>query len=330
MCAAEMSVPIAQQAAVQLEEKKVATRVETMNENKKTKTDEKEIMPQAAIEAPAQHTQMPVEKTQIVEASADEQVLDEQAMKGTLVHCIRRAAVPYCKQVSDRKLIDWPIVKLYEVVVKDQEVMKNVLMQWFVQPAATASALVTEAKLNELPINEILKLVVAVRSFQRKRQQALVIRRQDGTSVFIDRAGRMSVIDRIAYATLLKAGRARIAAAVPIEKNMEDDVSETRVKRQRHEGVSDSEVEGNIKQECATELSGVGKQCAQVSPSHMLWQQDVQMDENEIYVESFASTRHEDQRIEIGSQRGGVPLSGCRRRPKALSQSDERGMESEK
>ena len=187
----EMSVPIAQQAAVPVDEMKV----ETMNENKKTKTDEKEVMPQAAIEAPAQHTQVPGEKTQIVEASADEQVLDEQAMKGTLVHCIRRAAVPYCKQVSDRKLIDWPIEKLYKVVVKDQEVMKNVLMQWFVQLAATASALVTEAKLNELPINEILKLVVAVRSFQRKRQQALVIRRQDGTSVFIDRAGRMSVID---------------------------------------------------------------------------------------------------------------------------------------
>jgi hypothetical protein len=117
---------------------------------------------------------------------------------------------------------------------------------------------------------------------------------------------------------------------VPIEKNMEDDVSETRVKRQHCEGVSDSEVEGNIKQECATELSGVGKQCAQVSPSHMLWQQDVQMNENEICVESFASNRREDQRIEIGSQRGGAPLSGCRRRPKALSQSDERGMESEK
>jgi hypothetical protein len=273
---------------------------------------------------------VPVEKTQIVEASADEKVLDEQAMKGTLVHCIRRAAVPYCKKVSDRQLINWPIEKLCKVVVKDQGVMKNVLMQWFVQPAATASALVTEAKLNELPINEILKLVVAVRSFQRKRQQALVIRCQDGTSVFIDRAGKMSVIDRIAYATLLKAGRAQLAGAVPIEKNMQDDVSETRVKRQRHEGVSDSEVEGNIKQECATELSGVGKQCAQVSPSHMLWQQDVQMNENEIYVESFASNRHEDRRIEIGSQRGGAPLSGCRRRPKALSQSDERGIESEK
>jgi hypothetical protein len=37
----DQSVPIVQRAAVQLEEKKVATRVETMNENKKTKTDEK-------------------------------------------------------------------------------------------------------------------------------------------------------------------------------------------------------------------------------------------------------------------------------------------------
>ena len=142
---------------------------------------------------------------------------------------------------------------------------------------------------------------------------ALVLSRQDGTSVFIDRAGKMSVIDRIAYATLLKAGRARFAAAVPIEKNMEDDVSETRVKHQRHEGESDNEVEGNTKQECATELSGIGTQCAQGSPSHMMWQQDVQMNENEIYVESFASNRHEDQRIEIGSQRGGaIQIAGNR------------------
>jgi hypothetical protein len=152
MCAAEMSVPIVQQAAVPVDEMKV----ETMDMYENTKTEENEITVQAAIKAPAQHTQVPEEKTQIVEASADEQVLDEQ--------------------VSDRKLIDWPIEKLYKVVVKDQEAMKNVLMQWFVQPAATASALVTEAKLNVLPINEVLKLVVAVRSFQRKRQQALVIR----------------------------------------------------------------------------------------------------------------------------------------------------------
>jgi hypothetical protein len=227
-------------------------------------------MPQAAIEAPAQHTQVTIEKTKIAEASADEQVLDEQLKKGTLVHCIRRAAVPYCKQVSDRTLIDWPIDKLYKVVRKDQEVMKNVLRQWFTQPAAQAGTLLTQAKLNELPINEILKLVVAVRSLQRKRQQALVIRRQDGASVFIDRAGRMSVIDRIAYATRLKAGRALIGAAVPIERNMEDEVSETRVKRQRREAESENEVEDNIEKECATELSDNGTQCAQGSPSNLM------------------------------------------------------------
>jgi len=124
--------------------------------------------------------------------------------------------------------------------------------------------------------------------------------------VFIDRAGRMSVIDRIAYATLLKVRRALIGEAVPIEKNMEDDVSETRLKRQRHEGISDSEVEGNIKQECATELIGVGKQRKKDSPSHMLWQQALQMNENEKYVERLASDRHEEQRNEVGSQRGGA------------------------
>jgi hypothetical protein len=311
----EQSVPIAQSAAVPANEKMA----EAMNENKKTKTDEKEIKKQEAIEAPAQHTQVTVEKTQIVEASADEQVLDELAMKGTLVYCIRRAAVPYCKQVSDSALIDWPIEKLYKVVMKDQEVMKNVLMQWCTQPAAQARALVTEAKLNELPINEILKLVVAVRSFQRKRQQALVIRRQDGTSVFIDRAGRMSVIDRIAYATRLKAGRALIGAAVPIEKKMEDEVSETRVKRQRREAESDNEVEDNIEKEYATELSDNGTQCAQGSPSNMLRQQFLQLNENEKYVERLESDRHEEQRNEVGSQVGGALQSGGSRMQKALS-----------
>ena len=123
----------------------------------------------------------------------------------------------------------------------------------------------------------------------------------------------MSVIDRIAYATLLKAGRAQLAGAVPIEKNMQDDVSETRVKRQRQEGESDNEVEGNTKQECANELSGVGTQCTQGSPSHMLWQQVLQMNENEKYVERLASDRHEEQRNEVGSQRGGaIQIAGNR------------------
>ncbi len=75
---------------MQIDEKKF----ETMNENKKTKTEEKEIMRQAAIEAPAQHTQVTAGKTQIVEVSAGEQVLNEEAMKGLLVYCIRRSAVP--------------------------------------------------------------------------------------------------------------------------------------------------------------------------------------------------------------------------------------------
>ena len=52
-------------------------------------------------------------------------------------------------------------------------------------------------------------------------------------------------------------------------------------------------------------------------------QQFVQMNENEMDVERLTSNRHEDQRIEIGSQRGGALQSGCRRRPRALSHSDE-------
>jgi hypothetical protein len=94
---------------------------------------------------------------------------------------------------------------------------------------------------------------------------------------------------------------------VSVEKNMEDVVSETRVKRRVNcEGESDNEVEGNTKQECANELSGVGTQCTQGSPSHMLWQQVLQMNENEKYVERLASDRHEEQRNEVGSQRGGA------------------------
>ena len=134
--------------------------------------------------------------------------------------------------------------------------------------------------------------------------------------MFIDRAGRMSVIDRIAYATRLKAGRALIGAAVPIEKNMEDEVSETRVKRQRREAESENEVEDNIEKECATELSDNGTQCAQGSPSNLMRPQCVQMNENEMDVERLTSDpgRHEEQRLEVGSQRGGALHSAGNRR----------------
>jgi hypothetical protein len=100
------------------------------------------------------------------------------------------------------------------------------------------------------------------------------------------------------------------------------------VKRQRREGESHSKVEGDIKQECTHELSGIGTQCAQGSPSYMLWQQALQMDQDEKYVERQASDHHVAQRLEVGNQHGGVlnreTNSGGRRRPKALTHSDER------
>ena len=106
---------------------------------------------------------------------------------------------------------------------------------------------------------------------------------------------------------------------VSVEKNMEDVVSETRVKRRVQDVESDSEFEGNIKQECANELSGIGTQCAQGSPSRLLCQQALQMSQNEMDVERQTSNRHEDQRIEVGSQQGGALQSGGRRRPKACA-----------
>jgi hypothetical protein len=38
----------------------------------------------------------------------------------------------------------------------------------------------------------------------------------------------------------------------------------------------------------------------------MLWQQALQMNENETYVERQASDHHEAQRLEVGNQHGGV------------------------
>ena len=114
---------------------------------------------------------------------------------------------------------------------------------------------------------------------------------------------------------------------VSVEKNMEDVVSETHVKRQR-EGESDSEDEGNIKQECTNERSGIGTQCAQGSPSRLLWQQALQMSQNERDVERLTSDRHEDQRIEVGSQRGGALHSaGNRIKSSAFAKGNKMRME---
>ena len=115
---------------------------------------------------------------------------------------------------------------------------------------------------------------------------------------------------------------------VSVEKNMEDVVSETRVRRRVQDVESDNEDESNIKQECANELSGIGTQCAQGSPSRLLWQQALQMSQNEMDVERLTSDRHEDQRLEVGSQRGGVPHSaGDRIKSTAFAKGNKMRME---
>ena len=115
---------------------------------------------------------------------------------------------------------------------------------------------------------------------------------------------------------------------VSVEKNMEDVVSETRVKRRVQDVESDSEVEGNIKKECANELSGNGTQYPQGPPSRLLWQQALQMSQNERNVERLTSDRHEDQRIEEGSQRGGALHSaGNRIKSSAFAKGNKMRME---
>ena len=115
---------------------------------------------------------------------------------------------------------------------------------------------------------------------------------------------------------------------VSVEKNMEDVVSETRVKRRVQDVESDSDDAGNIKQECTNERSGIGTQCAQGSPSRLLWQQALQMSQNEMDVERQTSNRHEDQRIEVGSQQGGALQSaGNRMRSSAFAKGNKMRME---
>ena len=65
-----------------------------------------------------------------------------------------------------------------------------------------------------------------------------------------------------------------------------------------------------------------------VSPRNLMRQQFVQMNENEMDVERLTSNRHEDQRIEIGSQRGGALHSaGNRIKSSAFAKGNKMRME---
>ena len=200
------------------------------------------------------------------------------------------------------------------MVIADSKAMKCLFVQCFEQDEREAVILENEARMNELSIKKLLECAVKVRSFRKRKMQMNVIKRPDGGSVCIDAAGKMHVVwyhkPRVDIPVL--EGRTPCLA-------WQKAVTCGVVKRQRREGEPDSEVEGNINQECANEISGIGTQCEQGSPSNMLRQQFVQMNENEKYVERLESDRHEEQRNEVGSQVGGALQSGGSRMQKALS-----------
>jgi hypothetical protein len=317
-CAAEMSVPSAQQAAAPTD----VMKVETMNEHKKIKTEEKEITAQRAIEATAPQSEVPAQNTQVIEASVQETVLDEDALKEYFVLSVNQALEQEGTQFPLEKLRSKSIEELHKMVIANDKAMVALFVKCFAQDEREAVILENEARMNELSIKELLECAVKVRDFRKRKLQRGVIKRRNGGSVFVDAAGKMNVVwyhkPRVDIPVL--EGRTPCLA-------WQEAVACGFVKRQRREGDSDSEVEGNIKQECANELSGIGTQCAQGSPSRLLWQQALQMSQNEMDVERQTSNRHEDQRIEVGSQQGGALQSGSRRRPKAIPQSVEGEME---
>jgi hypothetical protein len=190
VCAAELSVPIAQQAAVPVDERKV----ETMDENKQTKTEEKEITTQAAIEEPTQHSEVPAEKTQVMEALVEGRVIDEHALKEYFALSVRQALAQAGTQFPLEKLRVKSIDELHKMAIADSRAMKSLFMNCFEQDEEHAVVLVNEAKMSELSIKELLNCAIKVRDFQKRQLQRSVIKRPSGGSVWIDAAGKMTVI----------------------------------------------------------------------------------------------------------------------------------------
>ena len=149
----------------------------------------------ATTAAPAQHTYESAKPyLSYLAAPAEERVIDTEAMKNILVQCIQQSVAP-ARHVPDEALIDLPMDKLYEIVVRVPKAMEIMFMKCFRQPAIRAKALVAEAKMSELPINKLLECITSVRRFQQTRtQRVVVLRREGGGSVVVDERGIMWIM----------------------------------------------------------------------------------------------------------------------------------------
>ena len=163
--------------------------------SKKARTEEKANLELATTAAPAQHTYESAEPyLSYLAAPAEERVMDTVAMKNILVQCIQQSVAP-AKHVPAETLIDLPMDKLYEIVVRVPKAMEMMFMKCFRQPAIRAKALVAEAKMSELPIHKLLKCITSVRRFQQTRtQRVVVLRREGGGSVVVDERGILWVM----------------------------------------------------------------------------------------------------------------------------------------
>jgi hypothetical protein len=137
--------------------------------SKKARTEEKANMELATTAASAQHTYESAEPyLSYLAAPAEERAMDTVAMKNILIQCIQQSVAP-ARHVPAETLIDVPMDKLYEIVVRVPRAMEIMFMKCFRQPAIRAKALVAEAKMSELPINKLLECITSVRRFQQTR-----------------------------------------------------------------------------------------------------------------------------------------------------------------
>jgi hypothetical protein len=164
-----------------------------------------------------QHSEVPAQQTQVMEASVQEKVLDEHALKEYFIMSVHQALEQAGTQFPIAKLRLRSIDELHKMAIADWKAMKSLLMLCFEQAEPEALILVDESRMHALSLEELLACAVKVRDYKKRERQVL------------------------------------------------------------------------------------------------------RMKENEIYVESFASNRQEDQQIETGSQQGGALQSGGSRMQKALS-----------
>ena len=191
VCADEMSVPGAQLATAAPENEKKA---EAMNENKKIKTEAKELTAQPTIAAPMQQSEVPAQQTQVQEASVQEKALDEHALKEYFVMSVHQALEQAGTQLPIAKLRLKSIDELHKMVIADWKAMKSLFMLCFEQPEPEALILVDESRMQALSLEELLACAVKVRDYKKRKRQMSIIKRPTGGSVFVDAAGKMNVI----------------------------------------------------------------------------------------------------------------------------------------